>query len=169
MMADADTNARQATFHESNVLLAVKIAVLQLMLALGSVVLILTCFYFISPVADTNLLAVLIVLITIVAHAIGAVTLVYTLIRWQNTTFSISPDQIIVRTGRAGEKTKIYNTRDLEEIEVDQSPLGKSLDYGTLSFRAPGLDDRVELPNIPRPWHYADMIRQATQRPSFAV
>lgn len=136
------------------------------MLALGSVVLVLTSFYFISPVTDENVLATLIILTIIASHIIGAGMLVLMVIRWQNTTFSISHDQIIVRSGKARTKTRIYNTRDLEEIEVDQSPLGKSLDYGTLSFRAPGLDNRVELPNIPRPWHYAETISQATRRPA---
>lgn len=147
-----------ATFHESNALLVLKIVLLQLLIALASVALTLAFFYFFSSVGETKLLITFIILTSIVLHTIDAGILATLILRWKNTSFSISSDQVVVRHDGPKKRTNIYNTRDIGAVEVDQSPLGRALDYGTVSFNAPGLESRVELPNIPHPWQQAELM-----------
>jgi predicted membrane protein len=160
-----DAGTRPQTFHQSDAILIIQIVLLQLMFALASAVLILTLFYLFSPATNTTVLAALIIFVGIILYTINAVTLVFLVKRHEDITYSISPDRIIVHRRGPKEKTKIYNTRDLEETEVDQTKIGRNLDYGTLSFKAPGLDSRVELPNIPHPWQYASLITQSSGSP----
>jgi membrane protein YdbS with pleckstrin-like domain len=148
------------TFHESNLVLAVRIVLLQLMLGLLSVVLTVTLSYLLSTVGDTNLLLTLIILLNIAIQTVDAGVLVYLILRWKNTTYSISPEHVTIQQDSLKERGRIYSASNLKEIEVEQSPLGRVLDYGTVSFHAPGLGSKVELQNIPHPWQYANLLTQ---------
>jgi membrane protein YdbS with pleckstrin-like domain len=167
-MPDTDTAdiETQDELHESSASFAMRIVLLQLILALASASLTLLLFYLFSPVTEAGLLATLIILINIALHTVDAGVLVYLILRWKKTTYSITSGQIAIHKGSANERTKIFNIHDLEDVEVTQSPFGKVFNYGTVSFKAPNISSRIELPNIPKPWHYAKLINKLAQKSS---
>jgi uncharacterized membrane protein YdbT with pleckstrin-like domain len=158
---DADSAAQPEVFHESTTSLTLKIIFLQFLLALLSASLILTLFYLFTPPDGTNILVTLLILSSIVLHTIDAGILIYLVLRWKNTAYSISPKKVMVQTGGPNMRAQVYNTGDLKELEVDQSLLGRLFDYGTVSFIAPGQTSRVILSNISHPWQHVERILQA--------
>ena len=95
---------------------------------------------------------------TWVASLIAVVGL-YLLIRewygWWTTEVAVTNLRVIYKTGFIQRRTKEMNMDKVESVEVDQSILGRVLDYGTVTITGtgaglealPGVAQPIDLPN----------------------
>jgi membrane protein YdbS with pleckstrin-like domain len=156
---DAGLNER---LHESVYSFALRSLLLQLIMVLLFMIAALLLFFFLAAMGSTASLGTYLIVIGICLSVVDVTLLIYLLLQWQATSYSITDQAISVTKGVLNRHTEIYKTDGIEAVEVEQSPLGKQLGYGTVSFFYPSLGKRIELFNISNPERYADIIRRAS-------
>jgi uncharacterized membrane protein YdbT with pleckstrin-like domain len=70
--------------------------------------------------------------------AIGLVFLAMAWVRYKTTEIGITTKRVIVKHGFISRKTVEINIGKVESIQVDQSLMGRMLDYGTLLINGTG-------------------------------
>jgi len=69
---------------------------------------------------------------------------------WWTTEIAVTSQRVIYKTGLIRRKTKEMHMDKVESVEVDQSILGRLLDYGTVSIKGTGANVE-KLPKIAQP------------------
>jgi len=60
------------------------------------------------------------------------------LIEWKTTEFVVTNTRVVVKTGLISRQTKEINVSRIESVNVDQSVLGRTFGYGTVTVQGTG-------------------------------
>jgi uncharacterized membrane protein YdbT with pleckstrin-like domain len=69
---------------------------------------------------------------------LGLAAVLRALVRRASTEFAVTDQRVIYKTGLLGRHTLEMNRSKVESVDVDQSILGRLLDYGTIVVRGTG-------------------------------
>ena len=81
---------------------------------------------------------------------IGLVSLLWAYVRYKTTEFAVTDKRIIAKTGLITRNTVEMFLDKVESLNVEQSVLGRVLDYGTVGIRGTGVTEEV-MRNISNP------------------
>jgi membrane protein YdbS with pleckstrin-like domain len=150
--------------HQSIHALVFKIVLVQILVALTIALIYALLFAVVNIDKSITHLQTLTVVAAIVLQLVDAGLLVYLIFRWLHTVYFISSQEVVIQEGIMQVRRKVYKAEDIPTLEVDQSPLGKWLNYGTITFRTAELgEDEVRLHYVPYPDRYAEVIKQPPQ------
>jgi hypothetical protein len=76
------------------------------------------------------------------------------------TEIGVTNQRLIVKRGFPSRHTHEMELRAIEEIELDQSVLGRMLEYGRIDVQGTG-DDSVKVPIIAHPLHFLRIVETA--------
>ena len=102
--------------------------------------------------------------VAIVATMIGLVFLLSAYIAYQTTELAITSKRIIAKFGFISRRTVEINLAKVESLRVDQSILGRILDYGTIVVAGTG-EAHAPIPNISDPMAFRRKFMEATDTP----
>lgn len=140
--------------HESIVLVIERIVFVQIIVALISFLI----YALLLGVADSPNLFFVIFISTLI-QTINAIVITAIILNWERTSFFITPDEIVVRTGVVELKEKIYRFEDVDSIELSQDVLGKIFNYGSIYFYSQSAKEEVGITNITTPSFYLDIVQ----------
>lgn len=75
----------------------------------------------------------------------------YIVIQWSNNVFVIKDNEIVHRRGVFSFKEDSYSLRNVEAFTLDQTFIGKLLNFGTIHFYSPVLKQEYYLENVSSP------------------
>ncbi len=78
---------------------------------------------------------------------------------WYFDSYSVTRNKIIHQQGNFFGVSDVVKTQTLTNVAIVQSAMGKRLNYGTLKLVTVDSKRNRNLPNIPNPYHYADLIK----------
>lgn len=157
-MADNNTSSRQP-LHESIFVLALRILFLQFSIAVASILINILLVLLVRAGGSDGFLIITLAVSHVLLQTLDAILLVILVLRWVNTEYVITGSEILVRTGILNIQTTRYRKDKIEYVEVDQSLIGKLLNYGTIRVYNPFLKEEVRLRNIPNPYRYSKLIK----------
>jgi uncharacterized membrane protein YdbT with pleckstrin-like domain len=96
-------------------------------------------------------------ILAIILLTFAVILLVFAWIRRWTTEFAVTSRRIIYKRGLFLRKTKEIALDKVESVDVDQSVLGRILDYGKLSIHGTGVSDE-QLKNIARPLTFRNHV-----------
>lgn len=70
---------------------------------------------------------------------IGLVSLLGTWVRYITTEIAVTNKRVIVKKGLIQRRTSEMNLSKIESVDVDQSMIGRILDFGTVTLRGTGM------------------------------
>ncbi|MBI4185538.1 PH domain-containing protein [Candidatus Berkelbacteria bacterium] len=79
---------------------------------------------------------------------------------WLSEFYEIRPDEVSHVYGLFGRQRHIFNCRDVREVKVTQSTLGRFLRYGTIELISPALEEPVRLAGIANPNRHLKVLTQ---------
>lgn len=82
----------------------------------------------------------------------------YIVIQWSNNIFIIKDNEIVHRRGVFSFKEDSYSLRNVEAFTLDQTFLGKLLNFGTIHFYSPVLKQEYYIENVSSPTHLKESI-----------
>jgi hypothetical protein len=157
-----DNPAQDRVLRESGTVLALRILFLQLAVGLAGLVINWSFVTAIDPYFHSTWLLTALGFSTVGLQTIDALLLILLVLRWANTAYVIMPDSIVVRFGIWNLRTRTYKLSDAKAVEVQQSFIGKLLNYGSLVLAfSPDFKTQVRLENIPDPHRYNELIKKA--------
>lgn len=163
-MTESEPSTYSEPVHESLFIFTGRIILLQLLIALISILIALLLINFVLRNSTTAGIVTAQVLSNILLQLLDAVLVVLVVLQWHNTSYLITAEEVIIRRGTFKMHTDIYNTADIKSIQVKQTVLGRLFDYGTLTFTYPSASGHIELVNIPRPYFYTQIVKQHQTR-----
>ena len=102
--------------------------------------------------------------------AVGIIYLIAAVVRYRTTEFAVTDKRIIAKTGLISRKTIEMFLDKVESLNVEQSVMGRILDYGTVGIRGTGSTEEA-IRSISAPLSLrkqfmgaADMYRQKVMR-----
>jgi hypothetical protein len=98
--------------------------------------------------------------VTIIITSFQIFIIAIAFITWYADTYEVDKHRIIRRRGNLFGLSEVAQTQALTDINVTQSKLGDSFNYGTLELTALNTTQKRSLKNISNPLHYAAVIRQ---------
>jgi uncharacterized membrane protein YdbT with pleckstrin-like domain len=81
----------------------------------------------------------LIGVVGLVAFGLGLIALAYAYIQYKTTELAITNKRVIVKNGFISRQTTELNLAKVESIQVNQTVMGRLLDYGSLLISGGGL------------------------------
>lgn len=113
-----------------------------------------------------TILALFMAIVTFTAVQVTLITLVFAF--WQAETYRVNMKQIMFHRGGMFEDREVAPTQKIRELEVQQSWLGRQLDYGTLvlTVQTPQGEARKRMRDIPNPYRYRQRIDNLVVRPA---
>ncbi|MDB5164451.1 MAG: Bacterial rane flanked domain protein [Candidatus Saccharibacteria bacterium] len=144
--------------HESTFALGMRIVFVQLSLGLANLVANAILVANIDAIADNSLLLLALGITTIIIQAADAIIIAGLVIKWAHTRYIFRRGEAIIETGIFHIRQRVYKVEDIKSLEVEQSFLGKLLDYGTISFYSMFFQQGVKLPYIPNPHRYVQLL-----------
>jgi membrane protein YdbS with pleckstrin-like domain len=91
-------------------------------------------------------------------YFIKLIATLYIIIQWLNEYYEITPSQIIYRRGILWRRVDVYNYNHIRSIGIQQSFIGKILDYGSLSIFDRGVYKYYFLNFIHNPHRYFKIL-----------
>lgn len=91
---------------------------------------------------------------------LGLVFLVWAFIRYKTTEFAVTDKRLIAKTGLISRSTVEMFLDKVESLHVEQSVLGRMLDFGTVSIRGTGATEEP-IKNISAPLALRKQFMQA--------
>jgi uncharacterized membrane protein YdbT with pleckstrin-like domain len=158
MAQDQNFDSYIEPVHESSAVLVMRIVFLQLSLGLANLVANALLVTYVDTTAGNGLLLLALGVTTIAIQTADAIILASLVLQWASTRYVITPEEIIIERGILHIQRRIYAVDDIKYIEVEQSLLGKLLNYGTVLFRNPTLEMEISLTNTPDPHRYARLV-----------
>jgi uncharacterized membrane protein YdbT with pleckstrin-like domain len=107
-----------------------------------------------------TLSAVLALILLTPLFGLGLVIFFYMMIRKWTTEIGITTQKVIYKRGWVARKTDEISMQKVEEINLDQSILGRILGYGTVRIQGTGVGELV-LPPIDDPLEFRREIGKA--------
>lgn len=107
---------------------------------------------------------VLLGLVTLVAFGLGLVFLIWAWIRVRSTEIAITTRRVIAKFGFVKRHTVEINLDKVEALKVEQSVMGRMLNYGTIFISGAGTSV-APIPNIADPLVFRRKFMEATNRP----
>jgi uncharacterized membrane protein YdbT with pleckstrin-like domain len=95
---------------------------------------------------------------------VGSFLLVREWFGWWTTEIAVTNLRVIYKTGLVKRRTKEMNMDKVESVEVDQSILGRILDYGTVTITGTGAGLEA-LPGIAQPIELRNSITGVSHSP----
>lgn len=151
-------SANTHLLHESIVLVIERIIVVQIIVALFSVLV----YAAVLGVTDSPSLFV-VSLASFALQTVDAVLVTTVILNWERTSFFITPGEVVIRRGVVELKEKVHPYRDIESIELSQDVLGKVLNYGSIYFYSQSAKEEVGITNIGRPHAYLEILEKFKQ------
>jgi len=74
---------------------------------------------------------------------VGVVLLAWAWVRYRTTEFAVTDRRIIAKTGLVSRRTVEMFLDKVESLNVEQSVMGRILDYGTVGIRGTGVTEEV--------------------------
>lgn len=108
-----------------------------------------------------HLLAVGLVLLPV---AVGIVFLVWAWIRVKSTELAITDKRVIAKFGFISRSTMEISIQKVESIQVQQSLIGRMLDFGTLIISGTGTS-HAPIPSISDPMAFRRAFLEAQEKP----
>ena len=102
----------------------------------GALLLLLAAVLYLLPVSGG--LGTLVWLAAVLSCAAGLIFLAREWFQWWTTEIAVTDRRIIVKTGFISRKTNEIHMDKVESVEVEQSILGRILDYGDVVVRGTG-------------------------------
>ncbi|MCB0193902.1 MAG: ATP-binding protein [Anaerolineae bacterium] len=99
------------------------------------------------------------IILTIVITTFQIMIIVLAFLSWYTDTYEIDRQSIVRRRGGLFGMSEIAQTQTLTEVEVSQSKLGETFNYGRLTLIKETSAEKGTLNNIPNPRHYAALIK----------
>lgn len=98
----------------------------------------------------------------IVLIILNAAVVLYGVFIWNSESYEIRPEEIVQTSGVFTKKRRGYPIGKVETINLNQSFLGKTFDYGTITLLNPVLPENrtLNLVGVPQPQKYIDLIKQ---------
>lgn len=100
--------------------------------------------------------------ILLLVVGVGLVFLVMAWIRYKTTELAITNKRVIAKFGFISRETVEININKIESIQVNQSVMGRILDYGTLIIAGTGAT-HAPIPGISAPIQFRKAFMQAQQ------
>jgi uncharacterized membrane protein YdbT with pleckstrin-like domain len=94
------------------------------------------------------------------AYGFGIVFLLWAYIRYKTTEFAVTDKRIIAKTGLVSRNTVEMFLDKVESLHVEQSVLGRVLDFGTITIRGTGATEEP-IRNISAPLALRKQFMQA--------
>jgi uncharacterized membrane protein YdbT with pleckstrin-like domain len=151
-------SANTHLLHESIVLVIERIIVVQIIVALLSVLV----YAAILGITDSPSLLT-IGLAGFALQTTDAVLIAAVILNWERTSFFITPSEVVIRRGVIELKEKVYPYSDIESIELSQDVLGKVLNYGSVYFYSQKAKEEIGITNIGRPHDYLEVLEKFKQ------
>src|SRR5258706_5068119 len=148
--------------HESVIVLVLRVVFIQLCLAIATLLVTILLVTSISAVNNSTLLTVTLSIVNTLILIADAILITGIVIEWAHYRYVITPEEITIDSGIVHVERRIYKTTDLRSVELEQSILGKLLNYGTITFYSRFFRHGVRLPNIPNPQRYVEMLSAHT-------
>lgn len=148
----------------SLILLIVQLVVLQVVLGTASLLTrypLIALADAIEPVMSAGFLYAV---LTIGFQIFNLTFVIWMVLTWAQTMFIIRPKEIVIHRGIWRITENAYSTERIEEVDVDQSFLGRLFNYGTLRVYNPMLKMDLILPNIPDPHTYAEVVKRSQSK-----
>ena len=98
--------------------------------------------------------------------------LVYILIKWNNETYEIHDNELIIRHGTFKRTEKAYPFRNMQSVIVRQSILERLVGAGTVYVFVPTLGTDLIFSEVPNPIQFSESIRKSipnTQNSQFIL
>lgn len=108
---------------------------------------------------------------SLVVYLIGFLILVKVIasfvacVAWLREYYEIRPQEVIYRRGIITLKEVIFSCKNVQEMEVHQTVLGKIFNFGTVSLYNPVLRERFFLRDISEPNEYCELIELLVNSP----
>ncbi|MCB0164208.1 MAG: putative DNA binding domain-containing protein [Anaerolineae bacterium] len=99
------------------------------------------------------------IILTMVITTFQILIIAAAFLLWYTDTYEIDRETIVRRRGGLFGVSQVAPTQTLTEVDVSQSKLGETFNYGTLILTRVGAADQGYLHNIPNPRHYAALIK----------
>lgn len=148
------SSANTHLLHESIVLVIERIVIVQIIVAL------ITFLIFTLVLGVANAPSLFFVnFISVLVQTVDAVAITAIILNWERTSFFITPDEVVVRTGVVELKEKIYKYEDIDSIELSQDALGKVLNYGSIYFYSQSAKEEIGVTNIALPLFYLEVVQ----------
>jgi uncharacterized membrane protein YdbT with pleckstrin-like domain len=98
--------------------------------------------------------------ILLAAFGLGIIFLAWAWIRYKTTEFAVTDKRIIAKTGLISRNTVEMFLDKVESLHVEQSVLGRILNFGTITIRGSGSTDEP-IANISAPLELRKQFMQA--------
>jgi uncharacterized membrane protein YdbT with pleckstrin-like domain len=102
------------------------------------------------------------------AFGIGLIPLAIAFIKYKTTELAITTRRVIAKFGFISRRTVELNISKVESIQVDQSVMGRILDYGTLVISGAGTP-QAPIPGISNPIAFRRAFIEAQDAPKTAT
>lgn len=96
----------------------------------------------------------------IVFHLLNVIFLFFLLMNWSTTCYTIGPTEVTITTGILGTKKSSDDIRAMQELEIEQSILGRLFNYGSVRLGSPLWKRDVLFRNIPFPQKFSEIIEK---------
>lgn len=116
-----------------------------------------------APAVGVVLLGIVISLawsqiVGLIVGVIGVVMGAVALIRYISTEFAVTNRRVIIKVGALGRQSLDVELNRVEGIDVEQSPLGRLFDYGTIGVRGVGGTEET-FPGIAAPLDFRKHVQ----------
>jgi uncharacterized membrane protein YdbT with pleckstrin-like domain len=106
-------------------------------------------------------------IILLPAFGIGLIFLIIAYIKYKTTELAITTRRVIAKFGFISRRTVELNINKVESIQVDQSVMGRILNYGTLVISGTGTS-HAPIPGISNPIAFRKAFIEAQDAPKSA-
>ena len=103
------------------------------------------------------------IIVAIVVTIFQVLIIAIAFITWYVESYEIRKDRIIRRRGNLFGTNEVAKTAAIADIQINQSQLGDTFNYGTLKLILLGSRRHGLLKNIPNPSHFAELIQQSIE------
>ncbi|MDP2642740.1 MAG: PH domain-containing protein [Candidatus Peregrinibacteria bacterium] len=99
--------------------------------------------------------------VRVIFLGLSLIIFIYFLLSWNYEYYIVSPHGVSSNSGIIVRKAQSIDIPAVRSVLINQSFLGRILNYGTLTLESPLLKDFFLLKNLPNPFRHATLIEKA--------
>lgn len=85
---------------------------------------------------------------------------------WAMESYSLKATEVVIQTGIFSKQVNSYELANLQSIKLEQDPIGRLLNFGTVRLYDPTLQYDIYLKNISNPNYYIQLIKTQKSKAS---
>lgn len=148
---------------KSPAILAVKIAIAEIMTELLYSLLHFTFYYFADQIEGD--IALLSGVLNIIMSVVAVLLFIIVVAMWAAEGVLITKSELVYKYGIINSHHRSYPFTNIQRVEVQQGVLGRLLNFGTIVVHLPVLSEDIRFQDMPDPYTFAEQLKGSIIRP----